>query len=114
MSDCVFFLPNRENVEARVYLSCSLDCAGGRLPGGLARKMGKVSTLCGPEISFESPQITPPLALTTDALANSAIRQPRTVLGSELLGSVHDALLCGYALTCVKQMKMINQVKSVP
>ena len=47
-----------------VHLSCSwLDCAGGRLPllkWEGARKMGKVSTLCGPEISFESPQITHP------------------------------------------------------
>ena len=53
------------------------------LSGGRARKMGKVSSLCRPEISFESPQITPPLGLTSDALANSAIRQPWTVVDSE-------------------------------
>ena len=63
------------------------------LSGGRARKMGKVSSLCRPEISFKSPQITPPLGLTSDALANSAIRQPWTVVDSEFLGSVYGALL---------------------
>ena len=54
--------------------------------------MGKVSTLCRPEISFESPQITPPLGLTTDAEANPSIRQLGKIFGLILWHLTFDIL----------------------